>query len=54
MLLCFMIARATRIPPFAMATVRDALLLSVVVLPMPLLEEPTHCEERLYQEVLFG
>ena len=54
MLLCFTIARATRIAPFAMATGRDALLPSVVVPPMPLLEEPSPCKEQLYQEAPFG
>ena len=54
MLLCFTIAQATRIAPYAMATGREALLPSVVVPPMPLPEEPTPCEERLYQEALFG
>ena len=29
-------------------------MLSIVVLPLPLPEEPTPREERLYQEVLFG
>ena len=54
MLRCFMIARATRIAPFAMATGCNALLLRIVVLPLPLPEEPTPREERLYQEALFG
>ena len=54
MLLRFTIASVTRIAPFAMATGRDALLPSVVVPPMPLPEEPSPCEERLYQEALFG
>ena len=54
MLLCFTVARATRIAPFAMATGRNALLPSVVVPPMPLPEEPSSCEEWLYQEALFG
>ena len=53
MLLCFTIARATRIGPFAMATGCDALLLSVVIPLLPLPEEPAPWEERLYQEVLF-
>ena len=52
--LCFMIARATRIAPFAMAMVCNVLLPSIVVPPLPLPEEPTPWEERLYQEVLFG
>ena len=54
MLLCFTIAGATRIAPFAMATGRNALLPSIVVPPMPLPEVPTLCKERLYQEALFG
>ena len=54
MLLCFTIASTTRIAPFAMAMGRDALLPSVVVPPMPLPEEPSPCEEWLYQEALFG
>ena len=54
MLLCFTIARATHIAPFAMAMGCEALLPSVVVPPMPLPEEPTPREERLYQEALFG
>ena len=54
MLLCFTIARATRIAPFTMATGRNALLPSIVVPPMPLPEEPSPREERLYQEALFG
>ena len=54
MLLCFTIAQATRIAPFAMATGHDAILPSIVVLPLPLPEEPTLREERLYQEALFG
>ena len=47
MLLCFTIARVTRIAPFAMATGCNALLLSVVVPPMPLPEEPSPRKERL-------
>ena len=48
MLLRFTIASATRIAPFAMATGQDVLLPSVVVPPMPLPEEPSPREERLY------
>ena len=54
MLLCFTITQATRIAPFAMATGRDALLLSIIVPPLPLPEKPSVQEERPYQEALFG
>ena len=37
-----------------MATGCNVLLPSIIVSPLPLPEEPTSWEERLYQEVLFG
>lgn len=54
MLLCFTIAQATHIDPFAMATGHDTLLPSIVVPPLPLPEKPSAREERPYQEALFG
>ena len=54
MLLWFTIAQTARLAPFALATGGNVLLPSVVILLLPVLEEPTLWQERLYQEALFG
>ena len=54
MLLRFMIIHTMQQAPFALAMGCNTLLPSIIMLPLPLPEEPIPTQERLYQEALFG